>query len=620
MPEAYIPQKTLEKIQTPVQKGERHKVAMEIAIPMVGNGVPDNVIFATLRSKFESDVTDRELENVVAWARKQNPTPSVPTHTPAPRFTSTPKPPQQTPLEKATWWTNGTTLTPEAITGLSPIGIPHDRIEYASLVFASLYSETDSINIVCKFIQDGDKARPVGGGRTLTRDRWIEYFQKGVPQSDAGGWIRPNPCGPGTGADGSITDADITSLRFVLVESDCLPLDVQLCLLHRFKLPVAAIILSGGASAHAWVKVQAKDLFEYKELTKRLLETLKPFGFDTANSNASRLSRLPGAVRTIGAIGDGEQRLLYLNPAVNPLTPKTLKAFEDTLAFPFVEDRPLKHLAQQAIERYAAMVDNKGKLGVPTGVQKLDSISGGMKPGHTWVIAGQTGGGKSTFALHVTISALNAGYGVLLFSLEMCKEEIFDLIMSNVCNVNRNAFNNGDFKEDDINRMTARMANVANLPLYIEDSALAGVEQIKSRVMQLKADGKIQLVIVDYIQFVNPGFSKDNREQQVANISHVLRQIARESNLPMVVLSQINDEGKLRESRVIAHNANVVLSVEMVESSVDEKGNKIGTDQFRISVVKGRSIPKDSFLLNFESRYGRLVNPTKIEASDYNDN
>lgn len=601
-----IPPKTAEKLATVFPEGTRHKAAMDIAMPLIGNGLPDSAVFATLREKFPADMKDSELKSIVSWCRGRAKPCSGNGGNGNGRYHPPSSPPQaikpkRTHVEQAEWWCSGARLTPDQIKAQSPIAIPDKPSDYAVLALSSLYRADDHLNLVCKFIQDDDKkARPHGSGATLSRDHWITRIkEKGVPEKEAGTWFRLNPCSPtGTGTAGAMTDADIMRFEYVLVESDKLPVGLQLALLRRWKLPVAAIVLSGGESAHAWVRVRSATSEEFRSIVGKLFETLEPFGFDQANRNPSRLCRFPGAVRKIGAVDGGEQRLVWLNPDVSPLTPEGLDAFSQTLQFPYSDGKPLRALALEAIDRYEDMVRNRGKLGVPTGIPALDEISGGWKPGQTTVVCGETGGGKTTFALHCIVAALESGCGVLLFSLEMDRAEIFDLLVSNFAEVNRNAFNTGSFLERDLSRISTAMPKIMNLPLYIEDGSILTADQIKARVFQLKSDNQIGLVVVDYIQFVSPGLTRDNREQQVAGISQSLRSIARESNLPMIVLSQLNEEGKLRESRVISHNANIVIKVEV-------EGNN-----FRAIVVKGRGIPCGQYDLEFDRQYARLIPQT----------
>jgi regulatory protein RepA len=130
-----------------------------------------------------------------------------------------------------------------------------------------------------------------------------------MPASEAGGWLRMNP------TDGNgVEDTNVTAFRFALLESDKLPLDLLLALFAKLPLPIAAIISSAGRSFHAWVRVDADTLNEYRDTVEKMISLLARFGVDTGNKNPSRLSRLPGVIRRIGSEGDGRQRLLYLNP------------------------------------------------------------------------------------------------------------------------------------------------------------------------------------------------------------------------------------------------------------------------------------------------------------------
>jgi hypothetical protein len=188
------------------------------------------------------------------------------------------------------------------------------RLDGAVLVRA-LYAPDERVNFVTEFAEYTEKsgevkARPMGKGITLERDALAARFeQHGSDTSQAGGWLRMNP------VDGQgIGDANVTACRFALLESDTLPMELQLSLFAKLPLPIAAILSSGGRSLHAWVKLDARDAAEYRAVVPRLLGILAKFGVDGKNKNPSRLSRLPGATRVIGAVGDGLQRLLYVNP------------------------------------------------------------------------------------------------------------------------------------------------------------------------------------------------------------------------------------------------------------------------------------------------------------------
>jgi hypothetical protein len=197
----------------------------------------------------------------------------------------------------------------------SPIRPPDDWTMDAIALLENLFQPGELVNFVTAFAESAEaggprKARPQGLGETVERNRLIGRWRRdGMPESRAGGWLRMNPLdGRGVG------DGNVTSFRFALLECDALPAELQISLLAKLPLPIAAILKSGGRSIHAWVKVGATDLADYRQVTRAVLGLLARLGVDAQNKNPSRMSRLPGVVRTIGAAPDGRQRLLYLNP------------------------------------------------------------------------------------------------------------------------------------------------------------------------------------------------------------------------------------------------------------------------------------------------------------------
>ena len=154
------------------------------------------------------------------------------------------------------------------------------------------------------------KAIPNDAGETVERDVLLARWRReGMPCVPAGGWLRMNPL------DGKgIADENVAKFRFALVESDTLPLGLQLALMAHLPLPISAMLTSGCRSIHSLVKVDAKDASDYRQSVGAMLDILRRFGVDSQNRNPSRMSRLPGVLREIGAGPDARQRLLYLNP------------------------------------------------------------------------------------------------------------------------------------------------------------------------------------------------------------------------------------------------------------------------------------------------------------------
>jgi KaiC/GvpD/RAD55 family RecA-like ATPase len=610
--EAYIPRKTIDELSASHQEGSRHAAMIKIAMSLIGNGLPDEAVFATLRSKFPPEKTDKEIRDVIRWCGQKNPTPSKPSFGTAPQpqrrtygYSAAPTPVAKPALpapELASQFIDGKILDVEATLARSPAAIGEINTQ-AEALYTALYKSDDKLNIVCKFtVNDKGKANPKGGGSTRTRDEWIAFFKaKGSPSSEAGAWTRPNPCREGTGADGAITDSDVLRHEFLLIESDTLPLNVQLSLYAKFKLPIAAILTSGGGSAHAWVRLGAPDDPTYRLWAKRILEALAPFGFDQSNKNPSRLSRLPGVTRKIQPADDGVQRLLYLDPLAGSCSDELLAEFEKQVTPPFFSLTPMRSVMRRAPDRYDELINNRDEIGLRTGIADFDKDTGGLKRSQFILLAAETNVGKTTAALNIINHALKDKRPVVLFSLEMDQDEILDILVSMNLKIDRNVFNTGNFKESDIQKINEGGKRIAEFPLYIFDEPTLTIEDIERQSLAVCAQTNVRLIVVDYLQLVLPPVTmRDNREQQIAHIGRTLRMLAKKCKVPVLAVSQLNEEGKIRESRAVAHDAHVVFMLEA------ESGN------MTLRVTKGRSIPKKSYDLYFEPLHCIIAGRSRI--------
>ncbi len=218
------------------------------------------------------------------------------------------------PAIAAESWLRGFQANEVDVWEASPIRPPADWRLDAVCLLEFLFRPGELVNFVTNYTvaarPDGTpKASPQGTGETVERNTLIVRWQRAMAESAAGGWLRMNPL-DGHGCQ----DANVAAYRFALIECDEIPRTLQLSLLARLPLPIAAILTSGGRSLHAWVKLDAPDRDTYRATGARMLTLLARFGVDTRNKNPSRLSRLPGTRRAIGGEADGLQRLLYLNP------------------------------------------------------------------------------------------------------------------------------------------------------------------------------------------------------------------------------------------------------------------------------------------------------------------
>jgi hypothetical protein len=326
----FIPRRTRAELQNPAPPGQRHHQAIVLALSLIGQGLSPEAVFAQLRRNYTADVTDYEIKKVIDWALSKNPQPygygtSIRNYG-AQKLASSTTPRRVTPAEaiaNSESWLGNFRCDECDLWHASPWRPPEDWHKDALMLIAGLYNSDDFVNILSGYStekqKDGkEKASPQGAGKTLLRDEWLRRIRDcGTPESQAGCWIRTNPVKAkrGSGAGGAHTDADVAAFRFLLLESDDLPIELQLSLWSCVPLPVAAIVTSGGRSVHCWVRVDCQDAAEYEAIALRIYERLARFGLCLNNRNPSRLARLPGVKRRTSETGTGEQRLLYLHDA-----------------------------------------------------------------------------------------------------------------------------------------------------------------------------------------------------------------------------------------------------------------------------------------------------------------
>jgi hypothetical protein len=251
-PPTFIPPRTRAQLASPAPRGQRHEQMKAVILPLLGAGLTPDAVFVQLRGTYEPDVSDSEIHDLITWAISKNPQPcgygrkvracNVP-------FLQPPKPERVTAgqaIANAKKWLGAFRCDEGDLWHASPWRPLEDWRFDAVMLFAALYNKDEYVNVVTDFTigqkDGGQKANPKGAGRTLLRDDWMRWIRdQGTPQREAGAWVRPNPVKDhGSGKRGASTDADVTSFRFCLLESDMLPVEIQLSLSARLPLPVAA--------------------------------------------------------------------------------------------------------------------------------------------------------------------------------------------------------------------------------------------------------------------------------------------------------------------------------------------------------------------------------------------
>jgi replicative DNA helicase len=202
----------------------------------------------------------------------------------------------------------------------------------------------------------------------------------------------------------------------------------------------------------------------------------------------------------------------------------------------------LSEIMPGALDEIEAIGSRGGVLtGVPTGFADLDALTNGLHPGQMIVIAARPAVGKSTLALDFArAAAIRHGMATVLFSLEMGRNEITMRLLSAEARVPMHTMRTGQMNDDDWARLARRMSEVADAPLFIDDSPNMSLMEIRAKCRRLKQRNDLKFVIVDYLQLMSSAKRVENRQQEVSDMSRSLKLLAKELEVPVIALSQLN--------------------------------------------------------------------------------
>lgn len=233
----------------------------------------------------------------------------------------------------------------------------------------------------------------------------------------------------------------------------------------------------------------------------------------------------------------------------------------------------MRALVQEAIGRIQAKYEKTGnQAGVSTGVPSLDKETGGALPGDQWVIAGPAKGGKSSLAATMLKSfAVDHGRRCAFFGLEMPSVENVERLVCNVGRVSAASIRDGFLTERDFPALTAAAAKLAAAPIMFRDDIFE-LTEMSGTIRQMKsAYPDLFAVFVDYAQLVGGNHDEKSREQEVARISRTFRKISMQEGICIILLSQVNDDGRLRESRSLGMDATKIVFIELDEKPTVRK-------------------------------------------------
>lgn len=245
-------------------------------------------------------------------------------------------------------------------------------------------------------------------------------------------------------------------------------------------------------------------------------------------------------------------------------------------------EKPRKSTRDHINDLVSELEDKVPTMSYGTGIYALDEIaSGGVKPGELMTIAAETSGGKTILLLQIALEAMRAGKHVLIFSLEMPAKKVLARFISNLA-----GFPIKRIKQDpnaqELHRFNAATSDISRMNVQVE-SGYSDIDSIESAIREFASQGRADLVVVDYIQLVHLRNmnSNETREQHVSEITRRLKAIALQLNLALATASQLNEEGRLRESRAIGHHSDHVWLI------------RKGEDGSAVHIAKNRDGERD---------------------------
>lgn len=277
----------------------------------------------------------------------------------------------------------------------------------------------------------------------------------------------------------------------------------------------------------------------------------------------------------------------------------------------------LMDILQPTMDELDEITTNGGlAMGIPTGFIDLDNLTNGLHGGQMIIVAARPGVGKSTLALDFVRScSIKHNKTAVIFSLEMSKSEIVMRLLSAETEVKLSDMRSGRLDDAAWAKLATRVGQIENAPLFIDDSANLTMMEIRSKARQLKQKHDLQLIVLDYLQLMSSGKRVESRQQEVSEFSRQLKLLAKELDVPLVAISQLNrgpesrtdkrpQIADLRESGSLEQDADMVMLLYRPDSQ-DKDNERAG--EADIILAKHRGGPIDTVQVAHQLHYSRFV-------------
>ncbi|HIW63880.1 MAG TPA: replicative DNA helicase [Candidatus Stackebrandtia excrementipullorum] len=277
----------------------------------------------------------------------------------------------------------------------------------------------------------------------------------------------------------------------------------------------------------------------------------------------------------------------------------------------------LSELLQPTLDEIEAVGEAGGAMtGVPTGFADLDRLLNGLQPGQLIIVAGRPGAGKSTAAMDfIRHASLHHQQAAAMFSLEMSKVEIVMRVLSAETRVPLHVLRSGDLSDDDWTRLARRMGEIAEAPLFVDDTPSMTLMEIRAKARRLKQRHNLKLIVVDYLQLMSSPKRVESRQQEVSEISRGMKLLAKEVECPVIAVAQLNrgpeqrtdkrpQLSDLRESGSLEQDADVVILLHR-DDYYDKESPRAGEADF--IVAKHRNGATDTITVAAQLHLSRFV-------------
>ena len=287
----------------------------------------------------------------------------------------------------------------------------------------------------------------------------------------------------------------------------------------------------------------------------------------------------------------------------------------------------LKQILPATIDRLDVLSHAEGDItGISTGFTEMDRMTAGLQRGDLIIVAGRPSMGKTTLAINIAENAAIAQkVPTAIFSMEMSAEQLSFRMIGSIGHVDQQHLRTGRLSNEDWTRIDSAVSMMQTVPIYIDDSAALSPTEVRSRARRLKREhGDLGLIVIDYLQLMQVTGNTENRATEISEISRSLKALAKELDVPVIALSQLNRSveqrndkkpvmSDLRESGAIEQDADLIVFIYREEVYQPDTARKGVAD---IIIGKQRNGPVGEVHLTFHGKYTKFVN---LVAEDYSD-